>query len=57
MVGHLLYHSNWFTILIEGIIEGRSGKRKPSQDHMDEIEGGRRNVVIKRLSSEEKKFH
>ena len=42
MVGH---HSNWLTTLVEG----RSGRGRPRQENMDEISGGRRYVVIKRL--------
>lgn len=29
MAGHLLRYSKCFTTLIEGIIEGRTGKRRP----------------------------
>ena len=49
MVGHLLHHSNWFTMLIEGIIDGCSGRGRPRQEYVDEIKGGRKYVVIKRL--------
>ena len=31
MVGYLLRSSNWFTILIEGMIEGLSGRGRPNQ--------------------------
>ena len=32
IVDHLLCHSNWFTTLIEGMIEGRSRKGRFRQD-------------------------
>ena len=51
MVGHLLRHSNRVTILIEGMIEGRSRRGRISEENMDEIKGGRKYVEIKRLAS------
>ena len=46
MVGHLLRNSS----LMKGMIEG------PRVEYTDEIKGGRKYVVIKRLSSEEKNW-
>ena len=37
---------NWFTAMIDG----HSERERPREEYMDEINGGRRYVVVKRLS-------
>lgn len=49
MVGHLVHHLNWFTTLIT---QGGEGPDRT----FDEINGGRRYVVIKGLSLKGKKL-
>ena len=36
VVGYLLYHSNWFITVTEGMIEGHSGRGRLRQKYMDE---------------------
>lgn len=45
--GHLLHHSNWFTALIKGMIEGHRGKGRPRQKYIDEIKGERKYTELR----------
>lgn len=47
MVAYLVRHSNWFTTLIEEMMDGRSGKCRFREEYKDEIQGGRRYVAIR----------